>query len=282
MQALHDADEVSTQKRGGHLMSPFDNSSCIASDDIPKALKSSLKNAGLVNALFLTVAVTGLMVGQADDPIDKAIKEGKWPHYFRHLYYFFWCNAYFMFISATMVSMKFLDVVHTVPQDNTSAVHLLLELGWTSNAHLWAFLVGLLSLCGSGAMWYEAASQVERFVYPCALPCFGVGLGGIIYCCTRLNTSVHTVMATRRSIQRGEPSFPLAQGMKQVWESYRQAKGDNTLLFDKGEFILQCSQQLLPEAQSTPSAFRAMAERIFDEHVDQQIGWIHVNLKYQK
>ena len=101
MQALHDADEVSTQKRGGHLMSPFDNSSCIASDDIPKALKSSLKNAVLVNALFLTVAVTGLMVGQADDPIDKAIKEGKWPHYFRHLYYFFWCNAYFMFISAT-------------------------------------------------------------------------------------------------------------------------------------------------------------------------------------
>ena len=72
------------------------------------------------------------------------------------------------------------------------------------------------------------------------------------------------------------------RGMKQVWESYRQAKGDNTLLFDKGEFILQCSQQLLPEAQSTPSAFRAMAERIFDEHVDQQIGWIHVNLKYQK
>ena len=52
MQALHDADEVSTQKRGGHLMSPFDNSSCIASDDIPKALKSSLKNAGLVLPLI--------------------------------------------------------------------------------------------------------------------------------------------------------------------------------------------------------------------------------------
>ncbi len=176
------------------------------------------------------------------------------------------------FLGATLGTTYFSTTLSSIPNDKVSTIHFVLELGKIITAPKAFFVVGLCSLSAAGAMWFEAATHVENAVWPCAVPCYGVAIGGMAYMCVSLHRAAHYVIAARSTVDVGQKGRSETLRMKREFYRLLQQKQDNPLQLDRSEYKKHCCQVILRcDVAEAPSAFLDMTERIFRHHVNDHL-----------